>query len=289
MSVPSKIIVTGANGFIGTHILMHGIKKYPDYKWVATSLNANKAKTKPWFDKILFIPFDIHSNYESVPFHFKDGDILIHAAWGYLPNITKEEHLIIELDKQKKFLHSCFNNGLLNLSVLGTCSEYGKQNGCMIEDVTPLIPITPYGKAKVELYHWIKDKYPQINLTWMRLFYTYGLGQWEKSLIPQLEKSVSEGKKYFDMSLGEQIRDYLPVEIMAEKILKISLLKKNLGAINICSGNPIKVIDFVKSYIKEKNYDILPNPGAYPYLDYEPFEYWGSTKKYDETIAKFKL
>lgn len=286
MMIKRKIIVSGANGFIGSHVLLQGIKLFPNYQWIATSANAQKAVSKPWFKKVEFIPYDYLSPKTEIPFSFAEHDVFIHSAWGYLPFFKKEEHLTVELPSQKNFLQKCIEKGLKNLTVLGTCYEYGMQEGCLNEEKNPHQAVIPYPKAKVKLYEWLKERYPNVNLTWMRLFYMYGEGQSEKSLIPQLEKALAENRPAFDMSKGDQIRDYQKVEEMAEKIVRIAMLGENNGIVNICSGKPITILELVKNYLKEKNKSITLNTGVYPYPDYEPFAFWGCPEKMNKLLQK---
>ena len=81
------------------------------------------------------------------------------------------------------------------------------------------------------------------------------------------------------MSLGEQVRDYLPVTEVSQNIIKLALQTKTDGIVNCCSNNPIKIIELVQSYLKTKNKNIQLNLGYYPYTDYEPMKFWGSNKK----------
>ncbi|MCX8080822.1 MAG: NAD(P)-dependent oxidoreductase [Bacteroidia bacterium] len=279
-----KILVTGANGFIGTHVLLKGLELFPNDEWVATSSDQQKALQKPWYKKVNFIPYNYLNPPADFPFVFNENDILIHSAWGFLPHFKAAEHLTIELPAQKKFIQNCVEAGLKNITILGTCYEYGMQTGCLSEDKNPAMPIIPYPKAKVELYQWVKSSYPTLNLTWLRLFYMFGKGQSEKSLIPQLEKALSEGKTHFDMSKGDQIRDYQRVEEMAEKIVRIARLAGNHDIVNICSGQPITILQLVKNYLQSTEKHILLNTGVYPYPDYEPFEFWGCPEKMNKLL-----
>ena len=88
------------------------------------------------------------------------------------------------------------------------------------------------------------------------------------------------------MSGGEQTRDYLPVEKVAEYIVKIALQKKVDGIINCCSGVPVTVKDFVEAYLKAVGKTIKLNFGYYPYTDYEPMHFWGSTEKLNKSLAE---
>ena len=107
----------------------------------------------------------------------------------------------------------------------------------------------------------------------------YGRGQNPNSLLSQLEKALATGEKVFNMSGGEQIRDFMPVEEVASAIVSIAFQNKISGIINCCSGKPVKVMDFVRSYLREKSKDLTLNLGYYPYPDYEPMAFWGDNTK----------
>ncbi|GAI93187.1 unnamed protein product [marine sediment metagenome] len=86
------------------------------------------------------------------------------------------------------------------------------------------------------------------------------------------------------MSGGEQLRDYLPVEKVAEHIVKISMQDKIGGIINCCSGKPISIGKLVENYLAEKNKNIELNLDYYPYPDYEPMAFWGDSTKLNKVI-----
>ena len=111
----------------------------------------------------------------------------------------------------------------------------------------------------------------------------YGKGQNPNSLLSQLDKALQNGDEVFNMSGGKQTRDYLPVEKVAEYIVKISLQKKIGGIVNCCSGVAVTIKDFVEAYLKNSCKTIKLNLGYYPYTDYEPMHFWGSTEKLNKT------
>ncbi len=86
------------------------------------------------------------------------------------------------------------------------------------------------------------------------------------------------------MSGGEQERDYLPVEKVAEYIVAVALQNDVNGIINCCSGKPIKIKELVTNYLKENNADIKLNRGYYPYPDYEPMSFWGDDTKLKQIL-----
>ena len=280
-----KILVTGATGFVGEHVLLELLKR--DYTITASSSSLLKASDKEWFGKVKFIPFDLNEINDSTNYYqyFGNPDALIHLAWEGLPNYKDDFHITKNLPGQKSFLQNMIKNGLKDLTVTGTCFEYGMKDGCLAEDME-CEPANPYAVAKNELRKQLEEiciSY-QCSLKWVRLFYMYGKGQSPKSLISQLDKALENGDAVFNMSGGEQVRDFLPVEKVAAYLVTIAVQQIVTGVINCCSGQPVSVKDFVKAYLETKDKSIHLLLGAYPYPDYEPMNFWGETGKLNSAL-----
>jgi nucleoside-diphosphate-sugar epimerase len=275
-----KVLVTGATGFIGNYVVEELLRH--NCSVIASSANQKKAEQALWFNKVTYIPFDFASfasdgNYYSF---FSEPDLMIHLAWEGLPNYKSSFHEEINLPRHLAFLLNLITNGLNDLTITGTCFEYGMQEGCLSEDM-PALPTNPYGKAKDTLrkeLEQLQTRHP-FAFKWARLFYMYGKGQNPNSLLSQLDKALAKGEQVFNMSGGEQVRDFLPVEKVAANIVRIALQKKISGVINCCSGEPVTVKVFVKNYLEKQNQKITLNPGFYPYPDYEPMRFWGDVAK----------
>jgi dTDP-6-deoxy-L-talose 4-dehydrogenase (NAD+) len=170
--------------------------------------------------------------------------------------------------------------GLRNLVVTGTCFEYGMQSGSLSEDSAAL-PSNPYGFAKDTLRRQLQflQATAPFNLTWARLFYSYGEGQAATSLLPALRQAVERGDAAFNMSGGEQLRDFLPVETLAADLVSLAALQRDCGVVNLCSGEPIAVRRLVESWIRQNGWNIALNLGHYPYPTYEPLAFWGDRTK----------
>ena len=171
------------------------------------------------------------------------------------------------------------------MTVAGTCFEYGMQEGCLSEDMLAM-PNNPYGRAKDTLRKELDQlaiKHPFVY-KWARLFYMYGKGQNSKSLISQLDYAIENGDQVFNMSGGEQIRDFLPVEKVAEFLVKIALQNKITGIINCCSGQPNTVRELVEEYLAFRHKRIALNLGYFPYPDYEPMSFWGNLSKFNKIM-----
>jgi dTDP-6-deoxy-L-talose 4-dehydrogenase (NAD+) len=107
----------------------------------------------------------------------------------------------------------------------------------------------------------------------------YGEGQSAKSIYSLLSAAVGREDPHFDMSGGEQIRDYLHIDAVASALVRLSFLERNSGIVNVCSGTPRSLRAIVESWLDEKDWRIELRLGRYPYPEYEPFAFWGSAKK----------
>ena len=273
-----KILVTGATGFVGRHVI-NELLKY-DHEIIAAVRNKNSLPELK--GKIKVTEFDLDNFQRDKNYFAESGspDLLIHLAWQGLPNYKSAFHVEKNLPSHSAFLKNMVTNGLQNLVVTGTCFEYGMKDGCLSEDMES-DPQNTYAIAKDKLRKFLEDLQLQhsFNLKWIRLFYMYGKGQNPNSLLSQLESALQRGDTVFNMSGGEQLRDYLPIETVAEYMVKIALQNKINGIINCCSGVPIKVKTFVENYLEKNKKKINLNLGYYPYPDYEAMAFWGDNKK----------
>ena len=224
--------------------------------------------------------------YSNLNNYFNFPDILIHLAWEGLPNYKDSIHSD-QLKYHFSFINKLVSNGIKKVVVTGTCLEYGLQEGCLNEEML-CIPIVPYAIAKLELYYFIKNLHEKyaFSFNWLRLFYMYGEGQNPNSILTQLQIALDNKLTEFNMSEGQQQRDYLPVEKIGAYISNLSLQSKIEGIINCCSGNPITIIDLVNDYLRKKNDRINLNLGYYTYPDYEPFIFFGDTNKLKLALSK---
>lgn len=278
-----KIAITGASGFIGRHVL-NELLQY-DLEIIAVTRNASLLKD--YAQRIKVVEFDIANTQQHVFDKLGCPDMLIHLAWDGLPNYKALSHFEIELPRQYHFLRAMINGGLKSLVVTGTCFEYGMQSGCLSEGL-PALPSNPYGYAKDALrkqLEFLKGVKP-FNFTWTRLFYVFGRGQSKTSIYTQLNEAVLRCDSTFNMSGGEQLRDYLPIEEVASLIVRLALLDKNFGVVNLSSGKPISVRQLVENWIKQNHWNIQLNLGFYPYPDYEPMEFWGDNNLLKAALRK---
>lgn len=280
-----KILVTGATGFIGSNLIQHLLNQ--GLTVIACSRDVEKAKAFNWFHKVIFIPFDLQKsqNIKNYYTYFQEPDILVHLAWSGLPSYKSTAHFEENLMPSYHFIKNLVVNGLHKVTVTGTCLEYGFQEGSLKEDL-PSKPSNAYALAKDTLRKQLEElkKESNFSLKWVRLFYMFGEGQNPKSILPLLDKALKEQQAIFNMSGGEQLRDYLPVNKVVEYLSKIALSEKLEGIINCCSGQPISIRRLVEEHLKAKKKSIHLNLGYYPYADYEPMAFWGDNNKLKKAL-----
>lgn len=267
----NHILITGSTGFIGQHLLEEIISPKNDITVLVQ--NINKVKKFPWSNKVHFIEGNLMS--DILKKFNPENSTIIHLAWGQLNNYNSDLHLNKYLPESIKFLKKMLLNGCKKILVTGTCFEYGMKNGPL--DVnTKTDPINNYALAKDKLRQKLSELKLEYDFKffWIRIFYTYGKGQNERSVLAQLDKAIDENKEVFEMTEGEQLRDYLPVKEVSKQIIN-TLKFKDEGIFNICSQKPISIRRLVENRIQNRNSNIKMILGYYDYPEYEPMAFWG--------------
>lgn len=277
-----RVLVTGATGFIGRHIVPRLLER--GYAVTAVARDESKVRTFAWCDRVQFISCDIH-HVDNPRERFGTPDAAIHLAWPGLPNYKALFHIEQNLPADYRFLKSLVDGGVRHILVTGTCFEYGMGSGALTEHM-PTGPVSPYALAKDTLRKFLQSlqKEQRFTLQWARLFYMYGPGQNPNSLLAQLDRAIDAGESTFNMSGGEQLRDYLPVETVASRLVSLLEHPQCNGVVNICSGKPISVRRLVELHLRKRGTDIRLNLGHYPYPDYEPMAFWGDSSYYEELV-----
>lgn len=276
-----KIAITGANGYIGTHVVKKAVEL--GHEVIAVDRNCDRIKEK--CIKITCNIFDEKKLYEFIG----SPDVLIHLAWedGFILNSYKH---IENVGKHFQFLSNLINCGLKHLVVMGSMHEIGYYEGMVTEDVK-LSPINLYGISK-HLLRVSLDKLTYDNdfvFQWIRGFYLTGDDEMNKSVFQKILCSAEEGKKSFPFTSGKNRFDFIDVNLFAENLIKISTQTKITGIINNCSGKPTELGEKVEEFIKNNNLDIELEYGAFPERDDESTGIWGSVEKLNMVLRQEKL
>ena len=279
-----KIAITGATGFIGRHVRSVLVKT--DHVVVLVVRNVKKVGDIAASEEIVVA--DLSQARTDWFELFGKPDAVLHLAWGGLPNYMDSYHVDVEVPMQLNFLRSLIDSGLKKLVVAGTCYEYGLSSGAISESQMTN-PNTPYGIAKDLLRKALFEIRSKKNfeLTWARVFYPYGEGQSENSIYSQLTKAISSDEKEFAMGSGVQMLDFIQVTRVAKALRTFVTEKKGVGLINVGSGEPQSVIEFVKKLIYHFESNIVPRVGAVADRDYESLSFWSDNDLLDSLALSF--
>jgi nucleoside-diphosphate-sugar epimerase len=276
-----SVAVTGATGFLGRHVVAA-----LDRRGVSPTLVSRPGPVPDRLAGHPVVEMDLGHAPADVYDRMGRPEVLIHLAWGGLPNYGSPHHLEQELPAQVSFLEAVLASGLGAVTISGSCLEYGLQSGELSEEL-PTAPVTAYGKAKDALRKRMEEMQERLpfRLTWARLFYLHGEGQAPGSLVPQLEAAIARGDGVFNMSGGDQLRDYLPANEAAGYLVDLALNGRNNGVVNVCSGRPVSVRELAEGVVDRHGSSIQLNLGHYPYPEYEPMAFWGDRRKLDRALV----
>ncbi|WP_260955457.1 NAD-dependent epimerase/dehydratase family protein [Pseudomonas citri] len=273
-----KVLVTGATGFVGQHLVEALLARGWQVRAVARRIEP--ARALPWFDRVEFVTADVHADDLDLAALAEGVDALVHLAWPGLPNYQALFHFEHNLMADYRFIKQVVAAGVSQVLVTGTCFEYGLQNGPLDEQTAPQ-PANPYGLAKNTLRLFLEQlqrEHP-FTLQWARLFYLHGTGQNPNSLLAALDRAIDAQAPVFDMSGGEQLRDYLPIETAADYLAQLLGRRDFNGVVNCSSGQPVSVRALVEARLRERGVGLRLNLGHYPYPTHEPMAFWGVAER----------
>jgi nucleoside-diphosphate-sugar epimerase len=273
-----KVLVTGATGFVGRHLIAALLARGCQVRAVAR--NPEVAKRMPWIDAVEFVAADVHGDDSHITVLTEGVDALAHLAWPGLPNYQALFHFEHNLMADYRFIKGVVEAGVTQVLVTGTCFEYGMQSGPLSEQAEPR-PDNPYGLAKNTLRLFLENlqREQPFTLQWARLFYLHGDGQNPNSLLAALDRSIDAADASFNMSAGEQLRDYLAIDTAAGYLASVLQQRDFNGIINCASGQPISVRTLVEQRLQARDASIRLNLGHYPYAAHEPMAFWANTER----------
>lgn len=271
-----KILVTGANGYLGQGIVKALLDNGIDVIAVDFKTNLIDGRAK----KVSCDLFAIDDPYA----YFEEPDALLHLAWRDGFKHYSENH-INDLPNHFKFLTKMAEVHTEQIAVMGSMHEIGFFEGSINEN-TPCFPTTPYGIAKNALRQLTEMLCKQNNLVfqWLRGFYIVGNSKYGSSIFSKITAAANEGKKEFPFTLGQNQYDFIDYEDFCKEVAIAVSQKEEQGIINICSGRPEKLADRVERFIKENNYDIQLKYGAFPDRPYDSKAIWGDSSRIERIM-----
>lgn len=275
---PKNILVTGANGYIGNGVVERLLKD--GFKVTATDINTGRI-TKA--DRLICIDTDIFEIDNPYDF-FGKPDVILHLAWrdGF-----KHDSLthIIDMPKHYIFLRKLMEAGIARICVMGSVHEVGFFEGCVNEN-TPTNPQSLYGVSKNALRNALQilsNSYGTI-FQWIRGYYIVGNVINGCSVFSKIAQAEKRGEKIFPFTGGKNQFDFLDYDDLCMQISAVVKQEKIVGIINCCSGYPERIGERVERFIKENNYKIKLNYGAFPERPYDSKAVWGDNSRISKIL-----
>ncbi|WP_405332229.1 NAD-dependent epimerase/dehydratase family protein [Fibrobacter sp.] len=273
-----KIVVTGANGYLGQGIVNELLNR--GHFVVATDFKTQNVDDRA--KKIECNLFEEESPYQL----FDEPDVLLHLAWrdGFVHNSNAH---IDDLPKHFAFLKKMAESGIKKIAVMGSMHEIGFFEGSIKEN-TPCNPMSLYGVSKNALREITEliAKQHNIMYQWLRGYYIVGNSQFGCSIFSKITAAEKEGKSEFPFTMGQNQWDFLNYEDFCKQVAATVSQDEIDGVINICSGHPEKLADRVEQFIKENHYSIKLKYGAFPDRPYDSKAVWGDDCKIQKILAR---
>ncbi|MCK5812263.1 MAG: NAD(P)-dependent oxidoreductase [Clostridiales bacterium] len=233
-----KIVITGANGYIGQNIIAK-LKKNNEYSIHAIDLKYDK-KTK--IEGVYYHEGDL-LNEEITLKLTKNCHAIIHLA-SVMKNEDSNENVIMT----KNLLNACKKNNINKFVFSSTFQCYGKNASLNCNETHLLAPISLYAKSKVTCETLIKDYTVnnKMDATVLRYFNVYGSGCLNGIL--GLLSRQAEGKIIMLQNDGNDIRDFVYIDDVVNATC-LALRKENItrfSIYNIGSNQGIKISEVVK-------------------------------------------
>lgn len=267
-----KILVTGADGYIGRHVVAELLDR-------GCEVIASDLRNEGIDPRAHVAEADIFSEDPELYKRLGSPDVLIHLAWRNGFDHYNMSH-VDDLPKHYRFLAAMMDQGLPQLVVMSTMHEVGYYEGAIGED-TPTKPLTPYGIAKnalrelTEVYAAKKG----VVLQWLRGYYLLGDDARNNSVFSRMVKLEAEGVPVLPFTTGKNKFDFITVDELASQIAACAMQTEVTGIINVCSGVPVSLAEKAEEFIREHNMKIRLGYGEFPdRADASP-AVWGDPEK----------
>jgi len=250
-----KILVTGADGFIGSHLTEALVKLGAT---VRAFVYYNSFGHLGWLEHIekdVLEQLEIHNgdirNYDSVRTAVKDCEIVLHLAaligipYSYL---SPDSYVDTNIKGTVNILQACRELNVEKVVHTSTSEVYGSALYVPIDEIHPLQAQSPYSASKISADQMALSFFKSFDLpvAIIRPFNTYGPRQSSRAVIPTIISQIANGKREIQIGALKPTRDFNYIEDTVRGFIAVANSEKSIGeVINIGSGYEISIENLI--------------------------------------------
>lgn len=284
-----KVLITGAEGFIGSHLTEALYKK--GYQ-VRALCQYNSFNNWGWLEDISCKnDIEVFSGDIRDPFYCEElvsgVDIVFHlAALIAIPYsyISPQSYIETNIQGTLNICQASIKNKVSRVLHTSTSEVYGTAKFVPINEDHPLQPQSPYSASKIGADAIAMSFFNSFNLplTIVRPFNTYGPRQSARAVLPTIITQIANGAK--EISLGDTTptRDFTYVEDTCSGFLELSTCDDSIGeTVNLGSNSEISISDaleIIKNLMKSDVNFILDKERIRP-KNSEVYRLWSDNSK----------
>jgi len=263
MELQSRVLVTGADGLMGSHIV-DVLRKH--------GCLVISGKRKCLGEQDTFLDIVDVDNVEHIFSKYQLQYIIHCAAYGVnYADKDMDKALSVNIQGSLNLLYAASRMPIKRFVHIGSCFEYGSYDGPIPETALPQ-PTDIYGSSKAAATLLMRERadYLNVPLLVLRPFGIWGPGEKEHRLVPQILTAYLDNK-ILDLTPCNIIRDYTYIEDMAKYIVSLCFtgnIEQGL-IVNIGSGKPVRLKDFVIAIARNLGCEKLMNFGSLEYRQTE--------------------
>ena len=256
-----KILITGATGFVGSHLAELCVKK--GFEVIAfdrynPNYNLGWLEKSKYKDDINFVFGDIR-DYDSVLKTMKGCKIVFHLAaligipYSYL---SPQAYLKTNVEGTYNILESSKHLVIEQTIITSTSEVYGTAKYIPIDEKHPISAQSPYSASKISADQLAISYYNsfQLPIKIIRPFNVYGPRQSSRAVIPSIIIQALNNKKEIKLGNVEPSRDFTYVTDTCNAFLDILKIKNFFGnTLNVGSNNEYTINDIAKKILEKLN------------------------------------
>jgi nucleoside-diphosphate-sugar epimerase len=264
----SRVLVTGATGFIGLPVVRALASRGEEIHALHTRPSPQHVPGVRWHRVNLLEEAGLEHLMSSIT-----PERLVHLAWfTERGRVMHAPQNIVWVECSLRLMRSFVRHGGRRMLMLGSGAEYDWSNveEPLYEFRSLLAPATLYGAAKDALRRLASAyaRQAEIELAWGRPFFLYGPYEAPGRLVPSVICSILLNESVA-ISSGRQVRDYMYVEDLAAAIAAL-LDSSVVGAVNLASGVGVTLDSMVDQIVRLSGRPDLVLRGGLPDRPWEP-------------------